>query len=87
MIFKSIKDKDIGGIRVEARGRLTRRFKAARAVSKLKWIGGLRNIYSSFRGLDVGVSRGYHLPNVEYTVLSSERKIGTFGVKGWVSSY
>lgn len=81
-----IKNKSIAGVRVEARGRLTRRFKAARAVYKLKWIGGLRNIDSSYNGLPTTMLRGHGLSNVEYTVLSSKRKIGAYGVKGWISS-
>ena len=31
------------GIRVEAKGRLTRRFTASRSVFKMKWKGGLKN--------------------------------------------
>lgn len=81
-----IKNRLISGVRVEARGRLTRRFKAARAIYKLKWIGGLRNVDSSYKGLSTTVLRGHALSNVEYTVLSSKRKIGAYGVKGWVSS-
>lgn len=86
MVFDSISDKLLAGIRVEARGRLTRRFKAARSLYKLKWIGGLRNIHSSYKGFSAAMLRGHDLSNVEYTVLSSKRRIGAFGVKGWVSS-
>jgi len=81
-----IKHKILAGVRVEARGRLTRRFKASRTVYKLKWIGGLRNIDSSYKGLPTVMLRGHDLSNVEYTVISSKRQIGAYGVKGWVSS-
>jgi hypothetical protein len=39
------------GIRIEAKGRITRRLTAARSVFKMKWKGGLKNIDSSFKGL------------------------------------
>lgn len=83
---KFIKNKVLAGIRVEAKGRLTRRFKASRSVYKLKWIGGLRNIDSSYKGLSASMLRGHDLSNVERTSLSSKRRIGAYGVKGWVSS-
>lgn len=83
---KFVKNGDLAGIRVEIKGRLTKRFKASRALSKLKFIGGLRNIDASFLGLSVYVPRNFGLANVENTVLSSKRRIGAFGVKGWVSS-
>jgi hypothetical protein len=35
-VIKYTKDKNLAGVRVEARGRLTRRFKASRSVYKLK---------------------------------------------------
>jgi len=35
-VFDSIKHKNLGGIRLEIRGRLTRRNRADRAVYKLK---------------------------------------------------
>jgi hypothetical protein len=35
-IFNSLKYKSIGGIRLEAKGRLTRRFTASRSVFKIK---------------------------------------------------
>ena len=85
-VKSSIKNKILTGVRVEANGRLTKRFKASRSVYKLKWIGGLRNIDSSYRGLSAVMLRGHDLSNVEYTVLNTKRRIGAFGVKGWVSS-
>ena len=36
LIFNSIKHKNMGGIRLEIKGRLTRRYRADRAVYKLK---------------------------------------------------
>jgi hypothetical protein len=83
MYLKHIK---VRGVRVEAKGRLTRRFTASRSVFKMKWKGGLKNIESSFRGLSAIMLRGYVKSNAQYTVINSKNRNGAFGVKGWVSS-
>jgi hypothetical protein len=31
--------------------------------------------------------RGHVKSNLQYTKLSSKRRIGSFGIKGWISSY
>jgi hypothetical protein len=83
MYLKHIK---VRGIRVEAKGRLTRRFTAARSVFKMKWKGGLKNVDSSFKGLSTIMLRGYVKSNAQYSFLSSKNRNGAFGVKGWVSN-
>ena len=85
-MFDSIKHKNLGGIRLEISGRLTRRNRADRAVYKLKWKGGLKNIESSFNRLSSVLYRGQFKPNVTYSVINSKRRIGAFAVKGWISS-
>ena len=85
-VFKTIKHKKLAGIRVTAKGRLTKRFKASRSLSKLMWIGGLRNIESSYQGLSAQMLRGHCISNVEYSVTNNKRRIGSYGVKSWISS-
>ena len=85
-VLKSLKHLKLRGIRVEAKGRLTRRFTASRSVFKMKWKGGLKNVDSSFRGLPAIMLRGIFKSNVQYSVISSKNRNGAFGVKGWVSS-
>jgi hypothetical protein len=85
IIFNSIKYKNMGGIRFEVKGRLTKRYRADRSVYKVRWKGGLKNIDSSFKGLSSVNLRGYSNPNVEYTIRPSKRRIGSFAVKGWIS--
>jgi hypothetical protein len=80
-----LKYKTISGIRLEAKGRLTRRFKASRSIFKLRWIGGLKNIDSSYKGLSASILRGHVKSNVQYTLTHSKNRIGAYGVKGWVS--
>jgi hypothetical protein len=82
MIFNSIKYKNMHGIRMEVKGRLTKRYRADRSVYKVRWKGGLKNIDSSYKGLSVRKSRGHLNPNVGYSIFSSKRRIGAFAVKG-----
>jgi hypothetical protein len=85
IILNSIKYKNIGGIRLEIKGRLTKRYRADRALFKVKWKGGLKNIDSSYKGLSSVNFRGFIEPNVEYSIHTSKRRIGAFAVKGWIS--
>lgn len=84
--FDEIQHKNMGGIRLEVKGRLTRRYRADRAVYKIKWKGGLKNIESSFNRLSSGLYRGHLKPNVTYSIANSKRRVGAFAVKGWISS-
>ena len=71
----------MGGARLIVKGRLTRRYRADRAVYKFKWKGGLKNIDSAFKGLSTVTYRGYMDSNVERSIFVSKRRIGSFGVK------
>jgi hypothetical protein len=75
----------MGGVRIEVKGRLSRRNRADRSTFKVKWKGGLKNIYSSYKGLPVSKLRGYINPNVEQAMVVSKRRVGAFAIKGWVS--
>jgi Mitochondrial ribosomal protein (VAR1) len=85
-IFRSLKHINISGVRIEAKGRLTRRFTASRSVFKMKWKGGLKNVDASFRGLSTVILRGHVKSNLQYSMLHSKNRNGAFGVKGWVSN-
>ena len=85
-VLDSIKNKSITGIRIEAAGRLTRRNVAARSIYKLRYKGNLKNMDSSYKGLSSVLFRGHAKSNVQYTKLKSKLRIGSFGLKGWVSS-
>jgi hypothetical protein len=84
-IFNILKYKSIGGIRLEAKGRLTRRFTASRSVFKIKWKGSLKNIDSSYKGLSSIILRGYLKSNIQYSIINSKTRNGAFGIKGWIS--
>jgi hypothetical protein len=85
IILDNIKYKNIGGARLRVKGRLTKRYRADRAVFKLKWKGGLKNIDSAFKGLSTVTYRGFMDSNVESFRVSSKRRIGAFGVKSWLA--
>jgi hypothetical protein len=85
-VFRTLKHMVLRGVRVEAKGRLTRRATASRSVFKMKWKGGLKNVDSSFRGWSTIMLRGIVKSNVQYSVTSSKNPNGAFGVKGWISN-
>ena len=85
IIFESIRYKHIAGIRLEVKGRLTKRYTASRSQHKVRYKGNLVNVYSSIKGYPSSVLRGNLKPNLQYTKLNSKSRIGSFGVKGWVS--
>ena len=85
-VLRHLKHFKLAGIRLEAKGRLSKRYTASRSVFKLDWKGGLKNVDSSFKGLSTVMLRGNVKSNVEYSLLVSKKRIGAYGIKGWVSS-
>jgi len=85
-VLNSIKHKAVSGIRLEASGRLTRRITAAKSIYKFKYVGNLRNIDSSFLNRSSVILRGNLRSNLQFSKIKSKTKIGSFGLKGWVSS-
>lgn len=83
-IYNSIHYKNIGGIRIELKGRLTKRYRADRAIHFAKWKGGLKNIDSSSKRWSAALFRGNTTSNTSYSLSTSKRRIGAFAVKGWI---
>ena len=83
-VLDNLKYKMVMGIKLEASGRLTRRFVAQRAVYKYRYIGGIKNIDSSYRGISSTMIRNTLKSNVQFSKLSSIRRTGAFGLKGWI---
>ena len=84
-IIGSLNYKDIKAFRLEARGRLTRRYTASRSVLKTKYKGNLLNIDSFYKGLSTVLLKNNLRSNLQYTKLKSKSRIGSFGIKGWIS--
>nr|QUB36782.1 ribosomal protein S3 [Ophiostoma piliferum] len=84
-IYKYIKYKLVGGIRLEIRGRLSKRSRADRSKSYLKIKGTLQNVDSSFKGLYSKLYRNKFNSNTQYTIDVYKRHIGAYAVKGWIA--
>ena len=85
-IINNLEHMHISGFRLEAKGRLSRRYTASRSVYKLRYKGNLLNVNSSYRGLSSVMLRGNLRSSLQYTKLNSKTRIGSFGIKGWVNS-
>lgn len=85
IILTNIQLKKISGIRLKAKGRLTRRHTASRSLSVMKTKGSLTNI-NSYYGYSSSTLLGYQKSNLDYTKLNSKTTGGSFGVKGWISA-
>ena len=85
IILNKIRYKKLTGVRISAAGRLTRRYTASRSQYKIKYQGNLKNIYASVKGHSYVLLRSKLQPNLDYKRLSSKSRIGSFGIKGWVS--
>lgn len=83
-ILNTIKHKWTKGVRLEVKGRLTKRYTASRAVFKYVYLGNLRDnsneLSKSF------MIRGDNRSNLSYSFTPSKKRIGSFGVKGWIST-
>ena len=82
IILSNLKYKRVSGVRLEAAGRLTRRFSASRSQRRTKYKGNLENVYSSFKGYPTPMLRGNDKANLQYTVINSTSRVGAFGDKG-----
>jgi hypothetical protein len=81
-ILNNIKYKHLAGFRLEAKGRLNKRYTASRSINKVKYKGSLLNIDSSYKCLSSVLLRNNLNSNLQYTKLNSKTRIGTFGLKG-----
>lgn len=81
-IINNLKYRHITGFRLQAKGRLSRRYTASRSVSKIRYKGGILDIDSSYRGLSSVLLKGNLKSNTQYTLLRSKTRIGSFGIKG-----
>lgn len=85
VVLDEIKYKRLGGVRLEASGRLTKRYTASRSVTILKYKGNLINSDSSYKGLSTVLLKGNLRSNIQYSKLKSKTRVGSFGIKSWVS--
>src|ERR1700742_4401973 len=81
-IIINLKNKYFCGFRLEANGRLNRRYTASRSINKVIYKGNSLNIDSSYKGLFSILLRNNLNSNLQYTKLNSKTRIGSFGLKG-----
>ena len=81
-VYSNIGYKNISGIRIEVSGRLTKRYRADKSVSTIKYKGGLMNIDSTLKDIKSIKFRGNANTNISYSMTKSKRRIGAFAVKG-----
>lgn len=84
-VISQLKYRHITGYRLEASGRLSRRHTASRSVHKVSYKGNLLNIDSSYRAISCVILRGDLRSNLQYSKVASKTRIGSYGLKGWVS--
>jgi hypothetical protein len=92
-ILSSLNYKWITGARLETKGRLTKRFTASRSLFKFNYKGSLKNLSlqnkhtnNNYEIPNLHIIRNSMKPNIQYTLTSSKKRTGTFGLKGWISS-
>ena len=63
-MLKTLKQQVVSGVRLEAKGRLTRRLTALRSVYKYRYTGGLKDVRSSLNNKSSTMLRGCVKPNL-----------------------
>jgi hypothetical protein len=82
IILNNLKYKHITGFRLQAAGRLSKRYTASRSLSKIQYKGNLLNLGSSYKNISSVILKGNLKSNIQYTKLRSKTRIGSFGIKG-----
>lgn len=85
-VFNIIKHKTLSGVRLQVKGRLSKRATANKSIFKLKHKGSIKNIDSSYKKLSSNMIKGYFRSNLQYNKIKSKTRNGSFGIKGWLSS-
>ncbi len=84
-IINNLKYTHVTGFRLQVKGRLTKRYTASKSMYKLRYKGNLTDLDSSYRGYYTVLLNGNIKSNLQYTKLNSKTRIGSFGIKGWIS--
>ena len=82
-LFDIIPYKNIKGISLLSKGRLTKRYKADRSIKLYNLIGGLNNF--NYNNKYKALYRNNIYSNIEYSKYIDKRRIGSFAIKGWIS--
>jgi hypothetical protein len=80
-IFNNSVNTHVTGLRIEAKGRLTKRLVASRAINKLKYKGSLNNLYSSINKNSTISFKGFERSNINYSNKNTYNLLGSYGIK------
>lgn len=86
-IIEHMKNTHIIGVRLEGKGRLTKRLTASRSVYKKIYKGTLNNIYSSMQGYSSVLCKGFQKSSVDYINKNSYNRNGSYGIKGYNNTF
>lgn len=92
-VLNTIKYKWATGVRLEAAGRLTRRYTAAKSIFKFRRKGSLQNVDYSKRSKYIKATmpnvifRNLLKSNAQYSFVNGKRRVGAYGIKTWMASY
>jgi hypothetical protein len=79
-LFDKIPYKNLKGISLLSKGRLTKRYKANRSIKLHNLIGGLNN--PNYNSRYKAYYRNNVSSNIEYSTTINKRRIGAFAIKG-----
>ena len=85
-VLNRLRYKIVKGLKLKACGRLTKRFKAQKGITDIKYMGSIRDTYSSYKGLSTVMVRGRLKANILFSKQQSKTHVGAFGLKGWIST-
>ncbi|KAF7847911.1 hypothetical protein BT93_L2463 [Corymbia citriodora subsp. variegata] len=81
-VVNNLKYRHVTGFKLQASGRLTRRYTASRSLKRVRYAGNLLNIDSSYRAMSCALLKGNLKSNLQFSKLASKTRIGSFGLKG-----
>jgi hypothetical protein len=86
LLLDNLQNKWKIGTKLQAKGRITKRKTAQRSLSKIKYVGTLKNILSSYGGISTSLSRGIVKSNLHNFNNNNHSANGSFGIKVSISS-
>ena len=86
-IISNLNNKHMIGMFLEAKGRLTRRMTASRAVYKLKYKGNMKDAHLNEDNKFTILKKGYLKSNIVHSTNNSYNKNGSFGISSKVNTY
>jgi hypothetical protein len=81
VVFNKSSNIHMLGLRLEAKGRITKRLTASRTIKKVNYKGNISNIYSKINNNSSINFKGYQRSNINYLNNNNQNLLGTYGIK------